>query len=332
MGQGTKLRNITYNLDQQMDGLYLLKLEDVINNSPEFIEMAAKYSIYKVEACLVSLYPNDALNNQPTYHLLDWATAMQEQDAILLADNAKIMFNDAKNVQFYTYLPPNCRLINFHNQFVNPTEFNYINMKMPGVLYFRQNGNQTLKGRIDIRVVFKMPVPSAVQQVAKLTKVENKKIDAIFDMALLNNPMCDAQFRKQIQEKNEEIERMKEAIVDVMPTLKIEDNMVEQKPISIDPNGFDRNEPEKQKIDLKIKQIKKDRKEQAELDNLNKKQHELDVELQPTATEQTFRTLIDQISELTQIVKTMQKSKAREVKQEEVSFEYEDPELEEEHG
>jgi hypothetical protein len=314
-----------------MDGLYLLKLEDVINNSPEFIEMAAKYSIYQVEACLVSLYPNDVLNNQPTYHLLDWATAMQEQDAILLADNAKIMFNDAKSVQFYTYLPPNCRLINFHGQFINPTEFNYINMKMPGVLYFRQNGNQTLKGRIDIRVVFKMPVPSAVQQVAKLTKVENAKIDRIFDMALLSDPQTDLEFKKQIMQKNEEIEKMKEAIVDVMPTINLVDNKVEQEPKIIDPNKFERNEPEKQKIDLRIKQIKRDRREEAELQNLNKKQQALDVELEPTAAEQTFRVLIDRISELTHIVKAMNMPKAKE-EEKDVSFEYEDPQLEEEHG
>jgi hypothetical protein len=324
MGQGTKVRNITYNIDETMDGLYLLKMEDVINNSPEFIEMAGKYSVYKIESMMVSLYPNDELNNSPTYQLLDWATSLQEQNAILLADNARIMFNDAKSVQFYPYIPPNCRLINFHGQLVNPTEFNYITIKSPGVLYFRQNGNKTLRGRIDIRVVFKMPVPSAVQNVAKLTKIENDLINKIFDMALLKEQKNGDQFMKEMREKNEEIEKIKEAIVDVVPFTKIEENMVEQKPISINPEKFERNEPNKEKIDLKIKAIKKDRREEAEVRDLDKIQHELNVELQPTATEQTFRTLVDQISELTQIVKMMQKSKAE--KRPDDSFEYEEEE------
>jgi hypothetical protein len=332
MGQGTKVRNITYNIDQQMDGLYLLKLEDVINNSPEFIEMSSKYSIYKVESMMVSLFPNDELNNQPTYHLMDWATGLQNQDAILLADNAKIMFNDAKSVQFYTYLPPNCRLTNFANQLVNLTEFNYILIKAPGVLYFRQNGNKTLKGRIDIRVVFKMPVPSAAQNVAKLTKVDNEKIDKIFDLALLRNPLHDEQYRKQMIEKNEEVERLKEAIVDVIPFTKIEENTVESEPKCINPEKFERNEPNKEKIDLKIKQIKKDRREDTEVRDLDKKQHELNVELQPTATEQTFRTLVDQVSELTQIVKMMQKWKVEKKPDDSFEYEEEDSKLEEEHG
>lgn len=157
-----------------MTGLSYLNLSSIISGSADWDGYSKNFRIYKIEQIAVTFYPNDALDNVPTYLVLDWFSNVFTADSIQTYDATKIVYNDQKKIKPFFFKPPNM-IISGHNyrQFNETT----ISSLPPVKLYFYQaSGN--MKCRIDIRMIFKVPSDYVIANKLKLKKVEDLiKID-----------------------------------------------------------------------------------------------------------------------------------------------------------
>lgn len=174
LGPGSVTINITNQVDQAMTGLSYLELSSIISGSADWDGYSKNFRIYKIEQIAVTFYPNDALDNAPTYLALDWFSNVFTADSIQTYDATKIVYNDQKKIKPFFFKPPNM-IINGRNyrQFNTTT----IASLPPVKLYFYQSSGN-MKCRIDIRMVFKVPSDYVITNKLKLKNAEDlAKID-----------------------------------------------------------------------------------------------------------------------------------------------------------
>jgi hypothetical protein len=197
-GQGRTEVNITDNIELTMpeDGLVYTILNQAIlaDVNQEWERYKKDYNAYKVIGIAVSIYPNDTLDNSPTYLYMDW-THESLGENIEDNDNTKIVYNDAKRVRTYFFKPPNLQiLIQSGNMFlnVNPSEpfqirHNQNTTFYPGAIFIKQPAGSSLKASIQVRVVFLMPTIQTVlskneligNQIVKRLLTEDEKKEEI---------------------------------------------------------------------------------------------------------------------------------------------------------
>jgi hypothetical protein len=174
LGPGSVTINITNQVDQAMTGLSYLELSSILLNSADWNGYSKNFNIYKIEQIAVTFYPNDALDNTPTYLALDWFSTVFTADSIQTYDATKIVYNDQKKIKSFFFKPPNMMISGRNYRQFNMTT----SASLPPVkLYFYQaSGN--MKCRIDMRVVFKVPSDYVITNKLKLKKAEDlAKID-----------------------------------------------------------------------------------------------------------------------------------------------------------
>jgi len=167
LGPGSCAINITSQInEEECSGLSYIDLQAMLIGSNEWTKYYDSYKIYKIEQIAVTIYPNDALNNAPTYINLDWFNTVKSGDGIKKLDSTKIIYNDLKKPKSYFFKPPNMVILGG-----NPRKFNLRNYLPNAQLYFYQDSG-SLRGRVDARVVFKVPTEYTSAKDIKLKKVE----------------------------------------------------------------------------------------------------------------------------------------------------------------
>lgn len=168
LGPGSCVINITGHIDQTVAGLTYINLRQLINASYEWSSYVDRYKLYKIEQIAVTIYPNDQLDNSPTYINLDWFEAVNTIDGLPMLDNSKIVYNDLKKPKTFFFKPPNMVLDGG-----NPRKFNVMTYEPVAKLYFQQNDG-TLRGRVDARIVFKVP-----SEYLSNKKINLKRVDKL---------------------------------------------------------------------------------------------------------------------------------------------------------
>jgi hypothetical protein len=171
-GPNSTVINITGLIDWDMADNSFNHAELISNFilSDEFKKFENDFQFIKVLGVGVTVYPNDELNNTPTYLALDWVSNTMTEQEIVTSDKAKIVYNDAKRQKTYYFRPPD---VITHDNF-NPRRFNLIsNFKFSSLyLALKQDGG-SLKARVDIRLCFRGPItPPSL----KIKKMENNII------------------------------------------------------------------------------------------------------------------------------------------------------------
>jgi hypothetical protein len=167
LGPGSSVINITSHIDQDVTGLSHVYLPTLIGNSKEWKKYKDDYQLYKIEQIAVTIYPNDALDNEPTYINLDWFGNIDSADGIKYSDSTKIVYNDLKKIKSFFFKPPNILMDNMLLR-----KFNKTTTIPTASVYFLQTSGK-LRGRIDIRIVFKVPTEYVVNNKIQLEKVED---------------------------------------------------------------------------------------------------------------------------------------------------------------
>jgi len=167
LGPGSCAINITSQINEaECSGLSYIDLQAMLIGSNEWTKYYDSYKIYKIEQIAVTIYPNDAMNNAPTYINLDWFNTVKSEDGIKKMDSTKIIYNDMKKQKSYFFRPPNMVIMGG-----NPRKFNLRNYLPNAQLYFYQE-NGSLRGRVDARIIFKVPTEYTTSKDIKLKKVE----------------------------------------------------------------------------------------------------------------------------------------------------------------
>jgi hypothetical protein len=140
-----------------------------MGSANEWKKYKDEYMLYKIEQIAVTIYPNDALDNEPTYINLDWLRTSTEvtADGIKYSDSTKIVYNELKKPKTFFFKPPNL-IVNG----IQLRKFNRTNNIPTAALYFYQTSG-ALRGRVDVRVVFKVPTEYANHNKIQLKKVED---------------------------------------------------------------------------------------------------------------------------------------------------------------
>jgi len=148
--------NITKELNEDMTetNFKFAELIQTISSTPEFYKYENDFLYTKILRVAVTVYPNDELNNKPTYLNLNWINTSITEVDMQYGDKAKIVYNDSKKTKTFMFRPPD--VITYNN--FNPRKFNIIsNLKNSRLyLYIKQEGSN-LRGRIDIRMMFRGP-------------------------------------------------------------------------------------------------------------------------------------------------------------------------------
>jgi len=156
-GPGSTVLNLTGNLNWDMTELHFnfAELVSTVVALDEYKKFADDYQYVKILGIGVTIYPNDALNNIPTYIDLDWGGNQMTENDILGSDRAKIIYNDLKNKKTFYYRPPD---VITHESF-NPRKYNLIsNFEFSSIYLSIQQDGGLLKGRVDIRMSFRGPL------------------------------------------------------------------------------------------------------------------------------------------------------------------------------
>jgi hypothetical protein len=164
--------------------------------SEEFKKFENDFEFIKILGIGVTIYPNDELNNTPTYLALNWVSASMTENEIVTSDKAKIVYNDAKRQKTYYFRPPD---VITHDNF-NPRRFNLISNFKYSSLYLalKQDGG-SLKARVDIRLCFRGPVtPPSL----KIKKMQNNIIYKSFLSS-------DSEIKEIVNENKKEKEKNK---------------------------------------------------------------------------------------------------------------------------
>jgi hypothetical protein len=153
-GPGTTTINVTGIIDQEINGLMTVPLHNLLNNNPEFTKYKEVYQIFKIKEIGITTFPSDQLNNIPTYINMDWYGNINI-DNIEYSDRSKIIFNDAIHLKTYYFKPVNMFLNGINLRYYQDTSIN-----VPGNLRIQQMALGNYRGRVDIRVNFKIPKDS----------------------------------------------------------------------------------------------------------------------------------------------------------------------------
>jgi hypothetical protein len=149
--------NLTGNLNWDMSDIHFNFAEFVstIVALDEYKKFADDYEYIKILGVGVTIYPNDEINNVPTYIDLDWGGQHMTENDILSSDRAKILYNDSKNKKTFYFRPPD---VITHESF-NPRKYNLIsNFEFSSIYLSIQQDGGSLKGRVDIRISFRGPL------------------------------------------------------------------------------------------------------------------------------------------------------------------------------
>lgn len=166
-GPGTTTINVTGIIDQEINGLMTVPLHNLLNNNPEFTKYKEVYQIFKIKEIGITTFPSDQLNNIPTYINMDWYGNINI-DNIEYSDRSKIIFNDAIHLKTYYFKPVNMFLNGINLRYYQDTSIN-----VPGNLRIQQMALGNYRGRVDIRVNFKIPKDSTAAKMKY--SVEKKK-------------------------------------------------------------------------------------------------------------------------------------------------------------
>jgi len=178
--------NISNSGYQNMTGdLTYIPLNTLIKNSPEWQNYAKNFSLFKIQLITVAIFPNDALDNRPTYVAMDWFSEVNDVLMLTSNDRTKIVYNDSKKVKFFNWKPINYNFTTGINDVVNLNLFNNTDSFIPGLLYFYQL-NGYIQLRIDARVVFIHP-KAKINQELKLKLNKEKRDDFDFQQNLKIN-------------------------------------------------------------------------------------------------------------------------------------------------
>jgi hypothetical protein len=169
--------------------------------SDEFKKFENDFQFVKILGIGVTIYPNDELNNTPTYLALNWVSNSMTEEEIVTSDRAKIVYNDAKRQKTYYFRPPD--VITYDN--FNPRRFNLISNFKYSSLYLalKQDGG-SLKGRVDMRLCFRGPITPPSLKIKKL----NNSI--IYKSFLSDDSDIQELVKKNKKEKKEKKEDKKE--------------------------------------------------------------------------------------------------------------------------
>jgi len=168
LGPGMTVVNLTTEINEaEMSGLSYIEIDQLIRGNGEYQRLYQRYCLSKIEEIAVTIYPNDNLNNIPTFVNLDWFECLDTMQAIQTVDRTKIVYNDLKKPKTFFFKPPNM-IINGVNyrQYIN----NLTNPVYQGNLNFVQ-ASGTLRGRVDVRVTFRVPTEFLTKEQLKLKKV-----------------------------------------------------------------------------------------------------------------------------------------------------------------
>lgn len=158
VGPGYFTINITKTILNQYSTLSYISLSSIILDSDEFMEQSGKFEIFKILLIGVTVFPNDTLDNVPTYVNFDWLSGINSENAIINSDRTKIVFNDAKEKRSFYFKPINI-VLNSSSTPINMAQWNLTNVAtLPGSFYFYTPRTEViLSCRIDVRVLFARP-------------------------------------------------------------------------------------------------------------------------------------------------------------------------------
>jgi len=145
----------------------------IVAHSDEYKKFKTDFEFIKILGIGVTIYPNDSLNNAPTYIDLDWTGAQHDENDITGSDRAKIIYNDLKKQKTFYYRPPDVITADSFN----PRRFNLIsNFEYSSIVLSVVQDGGDLKGRIDTRVCFRGPVtPTSSMMFKPGVKVDKNK-------------------------------------------------------------------------------------------------------------------------------------------------------------
>jgi hypothetical protein len=172
-----------------------------VAHSDEYKKFKNDFQFIKILGIGVTIYPNDALNNEPTYIDLDWTGAQLAWEDIVGSDKAKIIYNDAKKQKTFYYRPPD--VITTDN--FNPRRFNLIqNFEYSSIILSCVQNGGSFKGRVDMRVCFRGPVtPSSRVIFEPLIKKKIEKEES--QEEIINNKNEEKKNKRKINlKKNKE--------------------------------------------------------------------------------------------------------------------------------
>jgi len=143
----------------------------IVAHSDEYKKFKNDFQYIKILGVGVTIYPNDALNNEPTYLDIDWTGAQPEENDIVGSDRAKIVYNDYKKQKTFYFRPPDVITADSFN----PRRFNLIsNFEYSSLVLSVVQVGGRVKGRIDTRVCFRGPV-TPLNQMKFVPHLESKK-------------------------------------------------------------------------------------------------------------------------------------------------------------
>lgn len=154
-GPGRTAINVTRRIDTEFNDVDVMNfaLGSSLFTSSEFLQHKEEFKYFKIEGISITVYPNDTLNNIPTYINLEWSQDYPTSyDEIVAADSTKITYNDAKSIKTYTFIPPNSQNTNY----LNLRQWQVFGNEYGIYAYLslaQQSGN--VKCRVDMRVSFK---------------------------------------------------------------------------------------------------------------------------------------------------------------------------------
>lgn len=169
VGPGYFAINITRTILNQYSTLSYTTLSSIILDSTEFMEYSGKFEIFKILIIGVTVFPNDTLDNVPTYINFDWFSGINSEAAIINSDRTKIIFNDAKEKRTF-YFKTIDIVLDSSSTPINMAQWNLTNVPtLPGSFYFYTPKTAiTLSCRVDVRVLFARPKDTLSSRGVKL--------------------------------------------------------------------------------------------------------------------------------------------------------------------
>jgi hypothetical protein len=161
-GPNSVVANITGRLNWNMEENHFNFAELItgVVQTEEYKKYADDFEFIKIIGLGITVYPNDNLNNIPTYLDVDWGGQNMTAVDIVTSDRAKIVFNDLKKQKTFYFRPPD---VITHDSF-NPRKFNLIpNFEYSSVYLSIQQAGGLFHGRMDLRLAFRGPLTKETQ-------------------------------------------------------------------------------------------------------------------------------------------------------------------------
>lgn len=317
-GPGSFVLNVNKNLRYDAGAIEFISydLQNILATSQEFEQCATNFRLFKIQKVQVSVFPDDAANNENTYMNFDVFSDIDETN-IETAENTKIINNELKWRKDFRFRMVNaiCRVTSstFDTINVNPRQFQPTNnYAIPGQLHFFNRGTGfKLRASVYFRILFKMPISKSSSEVLQPiikkiekkeknnNKIENnvKKLVEEIDKELNDDSSevrslvaKEEQSSKIIQDTSVELEHSQEVELEIIGQPKVVKDVQQPK------------KKKKVKEDEEVKKLKTEIKHvQESKDILEKKVHEqmklirdLRLSLVPPDQQKLFQELIQQ--------------------------------------